>query len=61
MKKLAAALFLSSALSVAMAPSALAEPPRGPCNAGTMKAHATVPEETAGNMRAHQAIPHCDH
>ena len=59
MKKLAAALFLSGALSVTVAPSALAEPPRGPCNAGTMNAHETVPHQTAGNMRAHEAIPHC--
>ena len=36
------------------------EPPRGPCNRGTMHAHQTVPHRTAGNERAHQAIPHCD-
>ena len=32
------------------------EPPRGPCNRGTMHAHHTVPHE---NVAAHAAIPHC--
>lgn len=61
MKKLAAALFVSSALSVPMATSALAAPPPAACNAGTMNAHETVPHRTAGNMTAHGAIPHCGH
>ncbi len=56
MKKLAAALFLSSGLLVAAAPTALAEPPAAACNKGTMHAHHTVPE---ANTQAHRSIPHC--
>ncbi len=54
MKKLAAALFLSSGLFVAVAPAALAAPPAAACH-GLMNAHQTVPE---ANMTAHQSIPH---
>ncbi len=56
MKKLAAALFLSSGLLVAAAPTALAEPPAAACNKGTTHAHHTVPE---ANTQAHRSIPHC--
>ena len=43
-----------------VAPSfAQEEPPRGPCNRGTMKAHETVPYRNQGTATAHQAIPHC--
>lgn len=56
MKKLAAALLLSSGLAVAGAPAALAEPPAAACNPGTMRAHHTVPE---ANTTAHESIPHC--
>lgn len=54
MKKLAAALFLSSGLFVAAAPAALAEPPAAACH-GLMNAHQTVPE---ANTTAHESIPH---
>jgi hypothetical protein len=62
MRKLVVALFVTGGTLASMAPAALAqaEPPRGPCNAGTMHAHATVPHVTAGNMVAHSSIPHCD-
>ncbi len=53
MKKLVAALFLSSGLVVAAAPAALAQPPAAACH-GLSTAHASVP---AGNP-AHGAIPH---
>ena len=59
MKKLAAALFLSTGLFVAAAPTALAEPPAAACNKGTEKAHGTVPHLTAGHDVAHSRIPHC--
>ncbi len=55
MKKLVAALFLSSGLAVAAAPAALAQPPAAACR-GLSTAHASVP---AGNP-AHGAIPHPD-
>ncbi len=56
MKKLAAALLLSSGLAVAAAPAALGEPPAAACR-GLMNAHQTVPE---ANTTAHHAIPHPD-
>lgn len=56
MKKLAAALLLSSGLAVAGAPAALADRPDAACNPGTMRAHHTVPE---ANTTAHESIPHC--
>lgn len=56
MKKLAAALLLSSGLAVAGAPAALADRPDAACNPGTMRAHDTVPE---ANTAAHGSIPHC--
>ena len=56
MKKLAAALLLSSGLAVAGAPAALADRPDAACNPGTMRAHHTVPE---ANTTAHGSIPPC--
>ncbi|MDQ4130486.1 MAG: hypothetical protein M3133_05780 [Actinomycetota bacterium] len=41
--------------------SAQEEPPRGPCNRGTMTAHHRVPHATEGNEVAHDRIPHCPH
>lgn len=53
---------LVTALTGPVLPSlAQEEPPRGPCNRGTMHAHQTVPHETEGNMVAHENIPHCPH
>ena len=57
MKKLAAALFLSSGLAVAAAPTALAEPPAAACH-GLSTAHASVPHLDNGTETAHQSIPH---
>jgi hypothetical protein len=54
MKKLAAALFLSSGL-VAAAPAAVAAPPVAACH-GLHTAHERVPE---ANTTAHESIPHC--
>ena len=61
MRKFAVAVLVTAGALGSIAPAALAqaEPPRGPCNSGTMRAHDTVPHETAGNLVAHDAIPHC--
>ncbi len=55
---LAAGIILLAPVASAAAQPPNQEPPRGPCNAGTMRAHETVPER---NERAHEAIPHCPH
>ncbi|MDQ3932456.1 MAG: hypothetical protein M3252_06435 [Actinomycetota bacterium] len=52
---------LVAAVTPVMPSLAYEEPPRGPCNQGTVHAHGTVPHETEGNMVAHDHIPHCPH
>ena len=61
MKKLAAALFLSSGLFVAAAPAALAAPPEAACH-GISTAHGAVPHfDNKGTAIAHHEAlpPHC--
>lgn len=61
MKKLVAALFLSSGLTVAAPPAALAQPPAAACH-GLSTAHASVPHfDNHGTKTAHDRIPHCPH
>lgn len=57
MKKLAAAMFLSSGLVLAAAPAALAAPPAAACH-GLETAHHSVPHAD-NTMTAHESIPHC--
>ena len=59
-KTLAATASAAALLFAAATPAAAAPSPRA-CEApGTHVAHATVPHETEGNMRAHSRIPgHC--
>jgi hypothetical protein len=58
MKKLAAALFLSSGFVMAAAPAALAAPPAAACH-GLHTAHESVPHLDNGTETAHDSIPHC--
>lgn len=56
----AAVVAVAAATALTAVPAGAAEPPRGPCNAGTMHAHETVPHNTEGNHQAHMSIPHCE-
>jgi hypothetical protein len=62
LRKAIAAAFVSAGLLVTVAPTAgaLAEPPRGSCNRGTMNAHETVPHLNEGTHTAHMHIPNCE-
>ena len=60
-KGMVAIVMAGTSLLGPVSTAAAQEPPRGPCNRGTMNAHERVPHRTQGNETAHERIPHCPH